>query len=108
MSVINVYGGVDVLCSKVPDSIMNGESLGGGRKGVLVCPSSVLSLCDWLIQVNIVPIIAKADSLTAEECQSFKKQVSEIYCMIKSSSEIIWSRSLKHFSITQWKHYCAH
>ena len=39
--------------------------------------------------MNIVPIIAKADSLTAEECQSFKKQVSKMCSMIKSSTEII-------------------
>lgn len=35
-------------------------------------------LRDVFPQVNIVPIIAKADSLTADECQSFKKQVSKV------------------------------
>ena len=29
----------------------------------------------FVSKVNIVPIIAKADSLTAEECQRFKQQV---------------------------------
>lgn len=29
----------------------------------------------FCFKVNIVPIIAKADSLTAEECQRFKQQV---------------------------------
>ena len=28
------------------------------------------------IQVNIVPVIAKADTLTQEECTKFKKQVA--------------------------------
>lgn len=27
-------------------------------------------------KVNIIPLIAKADTLTPEECQQFKKQVS--------------------------------
>ena len=30
----------------------------------------------FFVQVNIVPVIAKADTLTAEECQKFKKTVS--------------------------------
>lgn len=29
-------------------------------------------------KVNIIPLIAKADTLTPEECQQFKKQVSLI------------------------------
>lgn len=28
-------------------------------------------------KVNIIPLIAKADTLTPEECQQFKKQVSK-------------------------------
>lgn len=28
-------------------------------------------------KVNIIPLIAKADTLTPEECQQFKKQVNE-------------------------------
>lgn len=27
-------------------------------------------------KVNVIPLIAKADTLTPEECQQFKKQVS--------------------------------
>ena len=33
------------------------------------------SLC---LQVNIVPVIAKADTLTQDECEKFKKQVSHL------------------------------
>ena len=29
-------------------------------------------------KVNIIPLIAKADTLTPEECQQFKKQVSKM------------------------------
>lgn len=29
-------------------------------------------------KVNIIPLIAKADTLTPEECQQFKKQVSQL------------------------------
>lgn len=31
-------------------------------------------------KVNIIPLIAKADTLTPEECQQFKKQVSGCAC----------------------------
>lgn len=30
------------------------------------------------MKVNIIPLIAKADTLTPEECQQFKKQVSKM------------------------------
>ena len=31
---------------------------------------------EFLLQVNIIPVIAKADTLTPEECARFKKTVS--------------------------------
>ena len=34
-----------------------------------------------MFQVNIVPVIAKADTLTADECYKFKQQVSVVYGM---------------------------
>jgi len=37
-------------------------------------------------KVNIIPLIAKADTLTPEECQQFKKQVSVLlytYCITR-------------------------
>lgn len=33
----------------------------------------------FIVQVNIVPVIAKADTLTQEECTKFKKQVIHVY-----------------------------
>ena len=33
----------------------------------------------FFLQVNIVPVIAKADTLTQEECTKFKKQVIHVY-----------------------------
>mgnify|MGYP001795352107 CR=1 FL=1 len=30
-------------------------------------------------KVNIIPLIAKADSLTPEECRDFKKNVNSLY-----------------------------
>lgn len=35
-------------------------------------------------KVNIIPLIAKADTLTPEECQQFKKQVSLLLSCLKS------------------------
>ena len=32
--------------------------------------------CCVCVQVNIIPVIAKADTLTPEECAQFKKRVS--------------------------------
>ena len=33
-------------------------------------------------KVNVIPLIAKADTLTPEECQLFKKQVCVYVCYI--------------------------
>lgn len=38
-------------------------------------------------RVNIVPVLAKADTMTPEECQSFKKQVVSLFsalCLVVS------------------------
>lgn len=37
--------------------------------------SDLLSLPSAVSQVNIIPVIAKADTFTAEECAKFKKMV---------------------------------
>ena len=41
---------------------------------------TLVSMCvlPLLFQVNIVPVIAKADTFTPEECTRFKKLVSKI------------------------------
>lgn len=45
----------------------------GGFVPVLDLESTVWSYC---MQVNIIPVIAKADTLTPDECAQFKKRVS--------------------------------
>lgn len=43
-------------------------SVHSDQQSVMLLPS--------VLQVNVIPVIAKADTLTPEECQRFKKNVS--------------------------------
>ncbi|KPP72741.1 hypothetical protein Z043_108229 [Scleropages formosus] len=39
-------------------------------------------------KVNVIPLIAKADTLTPEECQLFKKQLIHLHCLFQIMKEI--------------------
>lgn len=63
-------------------------------------------------KVNVIPLIAKADTLTPEECQLFKKQVrlllrsmlSQIYITGTTwQKNAFWFQLLQHYY--KWEHY---
>lgn len=41
-------------------------------------------------KVNVIPLIAKADTLTPEECQQFKKQVSGFHSCSQKTPTFLW------------------
>lgn len=49
-------------------------------------------------KVNVIPLIAKADTLTPEECQLFKKQVFVyIYNMVLEYMDLIFNNDMPGF-----------
>ena len=55
-------------------------------------------------KVNIIPLIAKADTLTPDECREFKKTVSWTFI----SHRIVLHRTghLLHIAIAKWEYWC--
>ena len=61
------------------------------------------------IQVNIVPVIAKADTLTQEECTKFKKQVPLAGTLVlwrNFNLELIKLQT-DHFDMHAWFYLCS-
>ena len=61
------------------------------------------------IQVNIVPVIAKADTLTQEECTKFKKQVplaGRLVFWRNFNLELIKLQT-DHFNMHAWFYRCS-
>ena len=56
------------------DKSVQSACLAGGGADML----SSLVHCGFVLQVNIVPVIAKADTFATEECERFKKVVSGV------------------------------
>lgn len=46
-------------------------------------------------KVNVIPLIAKADTLTPEECQLFKKQVFVCACVASVGQAVLLSERKK-------------
>lgn len=52
-------------------------------------------------KVNVIPLIAKADTLTPEECQQFKKQVSSFPSCTRAPETVVLSMSTTTFNTEQ-------
>lgn len=50
-------------------------------------------------KVNVIPLIAKADTLTPEECQLFKKQVCVSVISHFTANDLLFSIFLKYTTI---------
>lgn len=55
-------------------------------------------------KVNIIPLIAKADTLTPEECQQFKKQVGKMSWFLSFCVRLLSVFSVMLQSISQFYH----
>ena len=63
---VRVESGVQLECHNLSNQVMHLH--------VVQSPDPVLFIC--CCQVNIIPVIAKADTFTSEECAKFKALVS--------------------------------